>query len=260
MNIAALVGTGSLALGAQGEGVRAMQLALAQLGFKLEGTGYFGGATDTAVTAFQFAQKLNPTGKVDPLTAAAIDAAVAKAPGVKIIQSDVTTRPLWLLEALKWVGTHEGVGASDNPVIIEWAKEEGGAIAANYKHDATAWCALFANMCLTKVGLKGTETLWALDFAGRWPSVKLAGPAVGAFAPMKREGGGHIMIIVGKDKAGNVVGVGGNQGDAVNLRAFPIARLNQGYWWPTGVSLPSGVGMAALPIVSGDGRVSTKES
>jgi hypothetical protein len=57
MSIATIVATGALSLGAQGEGVRAVQLALAQLGLKLKGTGYFGGATDTAVNAFKFAQQ-----------------------------------------------------------------------------------------------------------------------------------------------------------------------------------------------------------
>jgi hypothetical protein len=47
-------------------------------------------------------------------------------------------------------------------------------------------------MVLTKVGLQGTETLWALDWSN-W-GTRLPGPAVGAFAPMKRQGGGHIAI------------------------------------------------------------------
>jgi len=51
-------------------------------------------------------------------------------------------------------------------------------------------------MVLTKVGLQGTETLWALDWSN-W-GTRLPGPAVGAFAPMKRQGGGHIAIVVGR--------------------------------------------------------------
>jgi uncharacterized protein (TIGR02594 family) len=122
-------------------------------------------------------------------------------------------RPLWLIEALKWLTTHEGVGPLDNPVILDWARGEGGEIARDYSHDSIPWCALFANMVLTKAGLKGTETLWALDFDSpkAWPNVKLAGPAVGAFAPMKRDGGGHIAIVVGRTADGNLACIGGNQ-------------------------------------------------
>jgi uncharacterized protein (TIGR02594 family) len=252
MSLEPLVRGGPLALGSQGAAVKALQLALASHGFKLKGTGYFGGATDTAVQAFQKAQGLKADGEVGVLTARALDDAAVS--GKIVVAPEVAGRPLWLTEAMKWVGTHEGVGAADNPTLIEWAHEEGGAIAKSFTHDSIPWCSLFANMVLTKVGLKGTETLWALDWAGKWPSTRLVGPAVGAFAPMKREGGGHIMIVVGRDKAGNVVGVGGNQSDAVNLRSFPLARLNQGFWWPTqGVSPPARVGSAALPIVRSDG-------
>jgi hypothetical protein len=62
---------------------------------------------------------------------------------------------------------------------------EGGAIAKMYKEDAIPWCALYANMVLIKVGLQGTKTLVALDWSN-W-GTRLAGPAVGAFAPMKRD-------------------------------------------------------------------------
>jgi hypothetical protein len=59
--------------------------------------------------------------------------------------------------------------------IIGWAREEGGAIAKVYNDDSIPWCALYANMVLTKVGLQGTETLWALDWSN-W-GTRLAGPA-----------------------------------------------------------------------------------
>lgn len=136
---------------------------------------------------------------------------------------------------------------------------EGGGIEANYTHDSIPWCALFTNHILTKVGLKGTETLWALDFAGKWPAVRLASPAVGAFAPMKRNGGGHITNIMGKDQHGNPMGLGGNQSDAVTIAPFALSRLNQGFWWPAGVTMPTHVGMNTLPIIKSNGQLSTKE-
>lgn len=170
------------------------------------------------------------------------------------------TNPAWLDIGLKLIGTKEVPGSKDNQVIIDWAKAEGGDIAKEYTHDSIPWCALFANHLLTAAGLPGTETLWALDFAGRWPAVKLSGPAVGAFAPMVRNGGGHIMIIVGKDQNGNVMGLGGNQSDAVNIKPFARARLNKGFWWPKNVPLPEKIGFDALPLVNSDGKVSTKES
>jgi uncharacterized protein (TIGR02594 family) len=239
--------------------VKLAQLELAKRGYALKGTGYFGSATDTAVTTFQKRAGLEADGEIGPETAKAIDAAVVSA-GIPQIKREEISRPLWLEAGINLIGTKEGVGSKDNKVIIDWAKDEGGDIAAEYTHDSIPWCALFENHILTKVGLKGTETLWALDFAGKWPSVRLTGPAVGAIAPMKRVGGGHVTTVVGRDQHGNIMGLGGNQSDAVNIEPFAVSRLNQGFWWPKGVSLPTKIGFNSLPIVNSNGKLSTNEA
>jgi uncharacterized protein (TIGR02594 family) len=168
--------------------------------------------------------------------------------------------PPWVEIGLSFKGLNEAPGTKDNKTIIDWAKDEGGNIAKEYTHDSIPWCALYANMVLTKAGFPGTETLWALDFAGKWPSVKLPAIAVGAFCPMLRDGGGHIMIAVGRDKFGNVMGLGGNQSDAVNIKPFAISRLNKGFWWPKGYPIPTNMGFSNLPIINSDGKVSSKEA
>ena len=248
----------AIKIGMSGDIVKQAQLALAEKGYNLKGTGYFGNATDTAVEAVQRKAGIKVDGEIGPITANVID----KLPAASLLPTldhMEITRPLWLEAGLKYLGTKEFSGSKDNPTIIDWAKEEGGDIASEFTHDSIPWCALFANHILTKVGLKGTETLWALDFAGKWPCVRLAGPAVGAFAPMKRQGGGHIMVIVGRDQIGNVMGLGGNQSDAVTIAPFAVSRLNQGFYWPRGVSLPPHVGIRSLPIVKSNGKVSTNE-
>jgi uncharacterized protein (TIGR02594 family) len=247
-------------IGSTGSAVKRIQQALAQLGYPLHGTGYFGTATDTAVQAFQKRSGLTVDGKVGNGTAAALDRALASnlagvpAEVVKEIQ-----RPLWFEAGLQLLNTKEEPGKQDNEQIIDWAHDEGGDIAKEYTHDSIPWCGLFANHCLTKAGLKGTETLWALDFAGKWPSVRLAGVAVGAFAPMLRNGGGHIIMIAGKDQHGNIMGLGGNQGDKVSIVPFPVSRLNKGFWWPAGEPLPK-TGFSSLPVVTSSGRVSSNEA
>jgi hypothetical protein len=62
---------------------------------------------------------------------------------------------------LNWVGTREAAVEADNPVIRNWAVEEGGKVAKVHRHDSLPWCSLNANMVLSKVGLRGTETLCA---------------------------------------------------------------------------------------------------
>lgn len=259
MQIVSLVSpTVSMKLGDSGPNVAALQLALKQIGYPLTGTGYFGTATDTAVEAFQKRASLRVDGEVGPSTAAAIDAAQGVPKTASVVEE--IARPLWLEAGMKLINIHEGVGAKDNPTLIDWAKEEGGDIAKEYTHDSIPWCALFANHCLTSVGLKGTGTLWALDFSGNWPATKLIGPAVGAFAPMVRSGGGHIIQVVGRDQHGNIMGLGGNQSDQVSIVPFPVSRLNKGFWWPKSVTPPSRIGLSTLPVVSSSGKVSSNEA
>jgi uncharacterized protein (TIGR02594 family) len=267
--LAAALGDSSLRIGDEGELVREFQRALAKLGYGLKGTGAFGGATDTAVTHFQQGRGLEVDGEIGPQTAAAIDAALAgggattvpagrqPAAEVRAGGANGTDQPIWLLEGLKWMNTEEAPGAADNPDILEWARAEGGAIAKSYHSDSIPWCALYANMVLTKVGLQGTETLWALDWSD-W-GTRLPGPAVGAFAPMKRQGGGHIAIVVGRDQHGNLMCLGGNQSDAVNIKPFDATRPLS-FRWPKEAPPPARTGFGTLPLVSSDGRVSAREA
>lgn len=246
-----------LKIGDQGAAVREVQLALAKLGYPLKGTGYFGGATDAAVTAFQKRAGIVSDGEVGPATSAALAAAIPQGVPILTPSTSEITRPMWVQAGMSWIGTKEQPGSGDNPVILNWAKEEGGDIAAEYTHDVIPWCALFANHVLTQVGLKGTGTLWALDFA-KWGQ-KLDGPAVGAFAPMQRSGGGHIPIVIGRDQRGNIMCLGGNQSDAVNIKPFDPSRV-VAWRWPNGVALPSAVGFKSLPVVQSDGKISSNEA
>jgi uncharacterized protein (TIGR02594 family) len=45
-------------------------------------------------------------------------------------------------------------------------------------------------------------------------------PTLGCIGVMKRKGGAHVTILIGKDNAGNLIGLGGNQGDMVKKSAF----------------------------------------
>ena len=264
--LAQLIGNTVVGLGDKGSVVNALQLALAKLGYQLRGTGYFGGATEAAVMDFQERCGLEVDGEVGTETARALDQSVARPPrpaepslGQQPPQPLLGTdaRPLWVVEGLKWLNLREAQGAADNSAIVNWARDEGGAIARDHKHDSIPWCALFANMVLTKVGIKGTETLWALDW-DKWGQ-KLPGPAVGAFAPMKRDGGGHIAIVVGRDTHGNLMCLGGNQSDTVSIVPFPVDRPRS-FRWPAGVASPFKASFESLPLMKSDGQVSARES
>ncbi len=227
------------------------------MGFKLEDDGFFGGETETIIEALQRDHDMVVDGVVGSATAAIIDGAASPAGPAPCRTCREVRPPLLALAALGWRGTKEQPGSGDNPVILRWAKDHGGAIGKDYTHDSIPWCALFTNAVLQQVGLKGTGTLWALDFA-KWGQ-GLAGPAVGAFAAMKREGGGHIAIVVGRDQNGNLMCCGGNQSDAVTIAPFDPKRV-VAWRWPAGEAPPDVVGLRKLPMVKSDGKLSTNEA
>lgn len=107
---------------------------------------------------------------MDLTTAVSLDQPAPGAPAPKV---DV---PPWVTTAIQSIGIAEGPGSKDNPVVLAMAKTCGGQIAKVYVHDSTAWCKMFTEYCLVKNGLRGIDSLWALDNAKL--GTKLKGPAV----------------------------------------------------------------------------------
>lgn len=151
--------------------------------------------------------------------------------------------PHWIQIARSYIGTHEGDGIQNNPKVMRFFVEAGHP-EVNNDH-TTPWCAAFVGAILKESGLPNTGTLWALDYAKY--GQRLAGPAIGAIATKKRNGGGHVFFVVGFDKS-RVWGLGGNQNDRVCIEPFPRAIINS-YSWPPGLPLPSLV--AADGVTSG---------
>lgn len=83
----------------------------------------------------------------------------------------------------------------------------------------------------------------------------LTKPTEGCIVVFERQGGGHVGFVVGKDSAGNLMVLGGNQGDAVNIRPFAMSRVS-GYRWPD--SLPPSIG--SLPLLASNGELSNNEA
>lgn len=142
------------------------------------------------------------------------------------------SEPQWLTVARKYLGLAEGPDAADNPKVVAFYARAGHP---EVKHDAVPWCAAFVGAVLAEAGLKGTGTLWALDYA-RWGK-GLAAPAVGAVATKKRNGGGHVFFVAGFTPT-HVLALGGNQGDRVSVTRIP-RRLVNAYRWPAEASAPA---------------------
>lgn len=139
----------------------------------------------------------------------------------------------WMTEARKLLGLRETKGAQHTPEIVQmWKDIKRGGI----KDDETPWCAAFVGAMLERAGIKSSRFESAKSYLD-WGEL-LPLPLPGCVVVFTRQGGGHVGFAVGRDKDGNLLVLGGNQGDAVNVRAFPVSRVS-GYRWPNGVARPS---------------------
>lgn len=155
----------------------------------------------------------------------------------------MTVDPAWLAEARRNIGVREIKGSNHEPKILAWWKaiRRGGI-----KDDETPWCAAFVGGCLEAAGLTSSrfESATSYETWGQY----LSGPAYGCVVTFTRAGGGHVGFVVGESAAGDLMVLGGNQGDAVNIRAFSRARATA-YRWPNGVPLPS---TSVLPVLTAE--------
>lgn len=137
------------------------------------------------------------------------------------------TDPQWLDSARAYLGTREYPGAATNPVIAMFWKM---AKLSGIKDDAVPWCSGFACAMVEAAGIRSPRS----DSAKSWLTwgKPLSAPALGAIAVFQRPGGWHVGFVVGRDERGNLMILGGNQGDSVSIAAFPASRL-VGLRYPT---------------------------
>lgn len=157
----------------------------------------------------------------------------------------------WIAEARRHIGLREIPGPKTNGVIAGWLVK----LKAWWSDDATPWCGTFAAACVTAAGIQPPKDWFR---AKSWLSlpVVILRPAYGCIVVFSREGGGHVGFVVGRDQHGNLMVLGGNQGDAVNIRPFPTHRVI-GYRWPSIAPAPS---RYSLPLLGSDGKVSSNEA
>ena len=157
----------------------------------------------------------------------------------------------WIAEARKHIGLKEIPGPKTNGIIAGWLAK----LKAWWSDDATPWCGTFAAHCVTEAELKPPKE-WYRATAWLTLPVSLPRPAYGCVVVFSREGGGHVGFVVGKDQHGNIMVLGGNQGDAVSIKPFPLSRVT-GFRWPS--AYPSS-GRFSLPVLDSDGKVSANEA
>lgn len=106
-------------------------------------------------------------------------------------------------------------------------------------------CAAFVGGCLEAVGIVSSRFESAKSYMTWGKSIP--SPLPGCIVVFSRTGGGHVAFVIGQNKAGHLVCIGGNQGNAVTVAAFDRARVI-GYRWPVAVPLPKSTVMPSMEV------------
>jgi uncharacterized protein (TIGR02594 family) len=123
-----------------------------------------------------------------------------------------------------YIGTTEGPGPADNPVIMEMYASVGHDWV---EHDTVAWCAAFVGHCLERAGIRSTRKLTARTYLDWGVPVEVADAEPGDIGVIPRGSSswqGHVFFI-DRIEGPWVWGLGGNQNDAVNVKRYPVSKL-----------------------------------
>lgn len=136
-----------------------------------------------------------------------------------------------------------------------------GWLGIKVTDDETAWCGTFVSACLATAGFKPPRG--AVGVRARWwggwgdPLSLTERPPLGAIAVYSRPGGGHVGFVVGMTPQGDLIILGGNQGNAVTEARFarndPRLKL-VALRWPAGVPRAAPVPWVSGPV-AGAGTV-----
>lgn len=178
--------------------------------------------------------------------------------------------PQLVREALKLVGTRELSGSADNPTIVRWAEEVAGSgrpydrwAADFYNHDSIPWCGLFCAVVASRVARGRPDWAPPRNYLAALAWSAWGNPAprteilVGDVVVLIRKGGGHVFFAVGvSGDGGRVIGVGGNQDNAVTVASFDASRI-YAIRRPSYRSIPAG---ARRVIVAGPSSPDPREA
>lgn len=210
---------------------------------RLKALGYYSGVIDgvigpkskAAIVAFKRDNGL----RARPFVGAITWELLKEKPAIPPLPS---SDPPWLVHARQMDGIREVKGKRHNPKIVGlWE-----AIKAPFRDDETPWCAGFVGACLERTGFRSPRSPAARSYENWKDGVQLKGPKLGCIVVFWRgrpDGWkGHVGFVVGVDQRGRLLVLGGNQGDAVNIKPFDLERV-VGFYWPKCFPVPKSSGL-----------------
>lgn len=134
--------------------------------------------------------------------------------------------------ALRQIGVREADGAADNPLVQQYHAATRGGPAP----DSVPWCSSFQNWCFKQCGIVGTQTKRARDwiekvppgFVAHYTHGTLTGVQFGDLVVLRRGTDptqGHVTQFLGFAAHKGFHGLGGNQGNEVNVERYLISRV-----------------------------------
>lgn len=157
----------------------------------------------------------------------------------------------WIEAGRLQLGVAEIQGPQTSAVIASWLHR----LSAWWSDDETPWCGVFVAHCIEAAGLQLPKNWMRAKAWAEWGS-RLPAPVPGCVVVFERQGGGHVGFVVGRDQRGNLMVLGGNQGNRVSIAPFDRNRAIA-YAWPTGIPLPAG---QSLALMHTGGALSTNEA
>jgi uncharacterized protein (TIGR02594 family) len=152
-----------------------------------------------------------------------------------------------LEEAEKHLGVEEWPGAKHNPAVLAYFETSGNGWV---KDDETSWCAAFVNAILAALALPTTGKLNARSFLDYGEKVELVDVRPGDIVVYWRGDPngwqGHVGFVMSITN-GQVMTLGGNQGNKVSIAPYPLSRV-LGFRRVTGI-----------PVIDGENRPTLRE-
>lgn len=135
--------------------------------------------------------------------------------------------------AERFLGVQEVAGTMDNPQIVAMLRLD----AAWPESEEVPWCSAFTNYICWLARLPRSKSLAARSWLGVGAAVPLAEAQIGDIVVLSRgsnPANGHVGFYAGMQSDSPTPGaapvpsvrlLGGNQGNAVSIQAFPVARV-----------------------------------